>query len=72
VADHTGKKIVWGAPGKDTATLDMFFAELGPERSTALAAVSMDMGTTFAKAWPPMPRPQCAAATRSTPSNSSP
>lgn len=49
VADHTGKKIVWGAPGKDTATLDKFFAELGTERSAALAAVSMDMGPAFAK-----------------------
>lgn len=49
VADHTGKKIVWGAAGKDTATLDKFFAELGTERSAALAAVSMDMGPAFAK-----------------------
>jgi len=30
VADHTGKKIVWGAEGKDTATLGRFFDELGP------------------------------------------
>jgi transposase len=34
VADHTGKKIVWGSPGKDTA---------------ALEAASMDMGPAFAK-----------------------
>lgn len=49
VADHTGKKIVWGAEGKDTATLDKFFDELGPERSAALQAVSMDMGASFNK-----------------------
>ncbi len=40
---------MWGAEGKDTATLDKFFAELGTERSAALAAVSMDMGPAFAK-----------------------
>jgi transposase len=33
VADHTGKQIVWGALGKDTATLDAFFDELGPGRA---------------------------------------
>jgi len=49
VADHTGKKIVWGAPGKDTATLDRFFAELGDQRAAQLAAVSMDMGAAFNK-----------------------
>ena len=49
VADHAGKKIVWGAPGKDTATLDAFFDELGPERAGRLEAVSMDMGAAFNK-----------------------
>ena len=49
VADHTGKKIVWGAPGKDTATLDTFFAELGDQRAAQIAAVSMDMGAAFNK-----------------------
>jgi transposase len=49
VTDHTGKKIVWGAEGKDTATLDAFFAELGTQRSEALQAVSMDMGPAFLK-----------------------
>lgn len=49
VADHTAKKIVWGAPGKDTATLDAFFDELGPNRSGRLQAVSMDMGAAFNK-----------------------
>jgi transposase len=49
VADHTGKKIVWGAPGKDTATLDAFFDDLGPERAAQIEAVSMDMGAAFNK-----------------------
>jgi transposase len=50
VTDHTGKKIVWGAEGKDTATLDAFFDELGEDRSAALQAVSMDMCS-----WSPTP-----------------
>jgi len=49
VTDHTAKKIVWGAEGKDTATLDAFFAELGSERAGQLEAVSLDMGAAFNK-----------------------
>jgi len=49
VTDHGRKKIVWGKPGKDTATLDAFFAELGNERAAGLDAVSMDMGPAFAR-----------------------
>jgi transposase len=49
VADHTSKKIVWGAPGKDTATLDTFFDDLGPQRAARIEAVSMDMGAAFNK-----------------------
>jgi transposase len=49
VTDHDRKKIVWGRAGKDTATLDEFFAQLGAERAGQLAAVSMDMGPAFAK-----------------------
>jgi transposase len=49
VTDHTGRKIVWGAEGKDSETFDEFFAELGPERAARLEAVSMDMGPAFAK-----------------------
>ena len=33
ITDHTGKKIVWGAEGKDATTLDEFFADLGTERA---------------------------------------
>jgi transposase len=49
VTDHVGKKIVWGAEGKDTATLDAFFDDLGSERSAQIEAVSMDMGAAFNK-----------------------
>ena len=49
VTDHTAKKIVWGAEGKDTATLDAFFDELDETRSAALQAISMDMGAAFLK-----------------------
>ena len=40
---------MWGAQGKDTATLDAFFDELGCERAAQLEAVSMDMGAAFNK-----------------------
>ena len=49
VTDHVGKKIVWGAEGKDTATLDAFFDELGSDRAGQLQAVSTDMGAAFTK-----------------------
>jgi Transposase len=42
-------RFVWGKAGKDTETLDCFFDELGPERSAAIEAVSMDMGPAFDK-----------------------
>ena len=35
--------------GKDTATLDSFFDELGEERSGAITAMSMDMGPAYEK-----------------------
>jgi len=49
VTDHTRGKVVWGKAGKDTATLDAFFDELGPDRAAAIEAVSMDMGPAYAK-----------------------
>jgi transposase len=49
VTDHRRRKVIWGAGGKDTATLDRFFDELGEERSSAIEAVSMDMGPAYAK-----------------------
>jgi transposase len=49
VTNHTTGKTVWGKAGKDTATLDAFFDELGTERSGQIEAVSMDMGSAFNK-----------------------
>lgn len=49
VSDHATSKIVWGAPGKNAATLDGFFEEIGPQNTAAIEAVSMDMGPAFAK-----------------------
>ena len=49
VVDHDRARIVWGAAGKDSATLDQFFDELGPARSAAIEAVSMDLGPAFLK-----------------------
>ena len=49
VTDHTAKKVVWGKAGKDAATLDAFFTDIGDDQATQLQAVSMDMGAAFAK-----------------------
>ncbi|MGH2718965.1 MAG: ISL3 family transposase [Actinomycetota bacterium] len=49
VSDHRTRKFVWGAEGRDAATLDGFFAELGKDRSAAIEAVSMDMSASYAK-----------------------
>ena len=49
VTDHDARKVVWGRAGKDTATLDAFFDEIGPGAGAGIAAVSMDMGAAYAK-----------------------
>lgn len=49
VSNHETGKIVWGRAGKDAATLDEFFAELGPGRAERIEAASMDMGPAFNK-----------------------
>ena len=49
VSSHRSRKVVWGQEGRDTATLDGFFDELGEERSAQLTAVSMDMSAGYAK-----------------------
>jgi transposase len=51
VADHDqAGAVVWAGEGKDHAALERFYDQLGPQRSAALAAVSLDMGTAYAKA----------------------
>ena len=49
VSNNDTGKFVWGKEGKDTATLDCFFDELGEQRSAAITAMSMDMGPAFEK-----------------------
>ena len=49
VSNHQTGKFVWGAEGKDSATLDAFFDEIGSETSEAIGAISMDMGPAFEK-----------------------
>lgn len=49
VSDHRTAKIVWGDSGRDTATLDRFFDELGQARGERIEAVSMDMSAGYAK-----------------------
>jgi transposase len=49
VADHRRGQIVWGAEGRDSATADRFFNQLGPERCQRLEAISLDMGPGYAK-----------------------
>jgi transposase len=49
VADHRSGAIVWCAPGRNSATLQGFFAELG-ERKASIRAVSIDMSGEYQRA----------------------
>lgn len=42
VTDHDSGRLIWAAPGRDSATVEAFFDELGPERSSAVTHVSAD------------------------------
>jgi transposase len=42
VVDHDSGKLVWAAPGRDTATVGRFFDALGEQRAAALTHVSAD------------------------------
>jgi len=50
VVDHDSGRLVWAAPGRDEATLDQFFDQLGPERTAVLTHVSADMADWIARA----------------------
>ena len=50
VIDHRRGCIVWARPGKNAATLQAFFEELGPERCAKLERVSIDMSAAYEKA----------------------
>jgi transposase len=49
VSNNDIGRFIWGSEGKDTATLDCFFDELGEARAQAITAMSMDMGAAFEK-----------------------
>ncbi len=49
VVNHDTGKVVWGAEGKNAATFNTFFDDLGGARSSQIEAVSMDMGLAFQK-----------------------
>lgn len=50
VVDHSSGRLVWAAPGRDTATLAKFFDLLGPERAALITHVSADGADWIAKA----------------------
>jgi transposase len=50
VVDHLRERVVWARPGRDAATLNAFFAELGPERAEKVEAVTIDMSAAYLKA----------------------
>ena len=47
VVDHVEAKVVWAAEGKSAATVDAFFAALGPERAAKLKGVTIDMSGAY-------------------------
>lgn len=49
VVDHDRGRVIGGAEGRDSVTLDQFFTDLGPQRSGLIEAVSMDLGPAFLK-----------------------
>src|SRR5262249_3209471 len=48
VVDHDRGQLVWARPGRDEATLERFFDELGPERCQAIVQVSADAASWVA------------------------
>lgn len=50
VVDHDSGRVVWVGEGHSQQTLAGFFDELGPERTAALQAVSVDMWAGYLKA----------------------
>jgi transposase len=47
VTDHETGKVVWAREGKNAATLDTFFTELGPDRCAKLSNVTIDMSQAY-------------------------
>jgi len=42
VIDHDRGRLVWAAPGRDEATLEKFFTQLGPDRRAQITHISAD------------------------------
>jgi transposase len=61
VVDHDTGRLVWAAPGRDTATLRRFFDALGSERSAQITHVSADAAEWIAD----VVTERCPAAIRS-------
>ena len=49
VVDHDTGRLVWAGPGRNDAALEVFFDELGPQRSALLTHVSADMADWIAR-----------------------
>lgn len=49
VVDHDTRRLIWAAPGRDKATLNSFFDQLGPQRSAAITHVSADSADWIAE-----------------------
>jgi len=49
VVDHDTGRLVWAAPGRDDATLNRFFDELGDQRAAKITHVSADMAGWIAR-----------------------
>jgi transposase len=49
VVDHDTGALVWAGPGRNDAALNVFFDELGPERSAQLTHISADMADWIAR-----------------------
>jgi transposase len=47
ITDHDSGRVVWAQEGKSAATLDAFFAELGPTRCAQLLAVTLDLSQAY-------------------------
>lgn len=49
VVDHDTGRLLWAAPGRDMATLQLFFERLGPQRCAQITHVSADGAPFIAK-----------------------
>lgn len=49
VVDHDTGRLVWAAPGRDSATLNSFFDALGEDRCNQLTHISADMAAWIAR-----------------------